>query len=128
MKSASPYQKVATSCLTILWIGALLFCSSILYYWHQYDVLKFKSNNIFASPKNFFVDQLLLSSNELELGETVNLINTNSKTDASNAKNHQPAAKAFPARKEIYSRILEQKIKNIGAQKTDGFTVKPLSQ
>ena len=128
MKSASPYQKVATSCLTVLWIGALLFCSSILYYWHQYDMLKFKSSNIFASPQNFFVDRLLLSSKELELDEMARLINTNSNTDTDNAKSYHLSAKTAPERKEIYSRILEQKMKIINTQKADSFTIKSLSQ
>lgn len=123
------YNKKTTTSLVILWIGAILFCTYMVYIWLQADKDLTGSDNNFVGYKNIFVDQLLLSAKDLQLGDNVNLININLNTDPDTK---QSAPKAVittpPERRLVYSKILQQKIEKISTEKTDGFTIKPLPQ
>ena len=126
MKKNIPYQKATNTSLIILWIGAVLFCISMLYTWTRSDRKELGLTGNVMSSDNIFVDQLLLSYKDYQLDGKVNLININLNTEPATSE-QDAAVKIIPDRKLVYSKILEQKCKNI-FQKTqsDGFTIKPL--
>lgn len=129
MEITPAYQKKASQCLIILWIGAIMFCLGMLYYWYKND-RSFLANGGLKNTQVFFVDQLLLSSKELELGNTVNLININLKADENLSSQTESTNYGIPDKKFVYSKIYEQKIKKFTSVKseTDGFTIKPIPQ
>lgn len=123
------YRKKTTTSLIILWIGSFIFFAFMVYMWQRSDNDVNVVNNQFTRHKNIFVDQLLLSTNDFQLGDKVGLININLNANPDkNFTEEQPVANNAPDRKLVYSKILQQKIEKISTDKTDGFTIKPLPQ
>ncbi|MFT4093175.1 MAG: hypothetical protein QM640_06010 [Niabella sp.] len=132
LKKPTPYHKITTVALTILWIGSLAFCGGMIYNWYVSDNWGSQANKNRLSPKDIFVDQLLLTSEDLQLGEEVNLININLNKATADTGSHDQQGSAtaitLPERKLVYSKILQDKIKKISTKNEDGFTIKPLPQ
>lgn len=92
-----------------------------------------ESGSLLSKPENIFADQLLLSSQDLQIGESANLINiTLNSDDDIKAHRADSSVSTTPERKLVYSRILKNKIKKISSEpatdNTNGFTIKPLPQ
>lgn len=110
-------NKLASLSLAVLWLGSVVLLIVMLNNWRGQS----KSNKL-------SVDQLLISSHDLRLGESFNLVNK--------SLNRDPARKetsgidtltAVPDRDIIYSKILKNKMRKISAvPKSDGLTIKPL--
>ena len=126
------YTRVTNVSLCILWVGALTLLLIMLYNWRTKRSTRFESIVLPSKAKGIFVDQLLLSSQDLQLSENANLINLSLKRD-STVKMFEPDSiiGTAPQRKLIYSKILKSKINEISSaprDDTDGFKIKPLPQ
>jgi len=104
----------------------------MLYNWKLPGMDSAESDSLLSKPENIFADQLLLSSQDLQIGESVNLINITLNSDGDiKAHRADSTVSTIPERKLVYSRILKNKIKKINstpATTTNGFTIKPLPQ
>lgn len=127
MKEPTSYNKITTTALIVLWIGSIIFCVNMIYNWSASDKTADEGGSGFINPKNIFVDQLLLSSKDLELGKNVNLININLNKVAG-IPGEDSTISTFPERKLVYSKIFQQKIKTISTKNSDGFSIKPLPE
>jgi len=128
LSTVAIYTKKALLSQLSLWIGALALCGAMLYYWHNYGSEKRNSDNQEIEAENISVDQLLLTSGDLELGNTVNLININLNKNNNPISNSSSPIQTKPQRSQKYSRILEYKIKKIAPKEANGFTIKPIPQ
>ncbi|MCH5689610.1 hypothetical protein LWM68_38515 [Niabella sp. W65] len=131
-KTNTFYAKSAGSSLVLLWIGASILLVIMLYNW-RVETDSADSKNGLSKPRDIFVDELLLSSQDLQLGESVGLINISLNRGAdeqARANNDEHVANTSPERKLVYSKMLKNKIKKISSApaNNDGFTIKPLPQ
>jgi len=130
MDQRASYNKQATSSLAVLWIGTLLLLAFMFYGWVHPQYEKRPLKGLFSSSKGVFVDQLLLSPEDLQLGDRVNLININLSKDMNLPFAEQDSfMKAPEAKKQVYSNILQNKLKKASSKQKnnkDDFIVKPL--
>lgn len=127
MKHKASYKRQAGASLAVLWIGALPLMAFMFYGWLQprYENREFKG--FLSSSRDVFIDQLLLSSEDLQLGDRVNLININLSKEMSLPYSKSDSfIKAPVGKKMVYSNILQNKLKKASSKENDGFTVKPL--
>lgn len=115
------YRKWTNISLVVLWAGAMLLLLVMFYNW--------------SDPSNkhpFFVDQLLRSAPELQLGAEVNLINITRNREAAAVTTvpQDSGTRTAPEREQIYSNLLKHKIKAASAEspRREGFVIKPLPQ
>src|SRR5690606_32605236 len=101
------------SSLVFLWIGTLALLLVMLYNWRS-DV-----KGAETVPENIFVDQLLLSSQDLQLGESANLINITLSRNSNNNLSGDSMINTSPQRRLVYSRILKSKINKIASAPVD---------
>ncbi|MCH5715311.1 hypothetical protein [Niabella hibiscisoli] len=125
------YVKRAKSSLVFLWIGAIMLLVIMLYNW-RVAANSTESKTELLKAKGIFVDELLLSTQDLQLGESVGLINISLNRDAAVATGElevAPETSTSPERKLAYSKMLKNKIKKIASTPAnDGFIIKPLPQ
>lgn len=130
-KTSTFYTKRASYSLILLWIGAMGLLITMLYNW-QAEADNNDIKNALLKPKGIFVDDLLLSSQDLQLGESVGLINISlNRNEAVSSLNtdESPAGNTSPERKLVYSKMLKNKIKNISSGPvSSGVIIKPLPQ
>lgn len=132
-KTSTFYTKRASASLVLLWIGAVILLMVMLYNWRT-ETDSSKSNTALLKAKGIFADELLLSSQDLQLGESVGLINISLNRGAiANATEDEDEAKletsTSPERKLVYSKMLKNKIKKISSTPANnGFIIKPLPQ
>lgn len=130
-KTSTFYATRASSSLVLLWIGAIILLMVMLYNWRT-ETDSSKSNTALLKAKGIFVDELLLSSQDLQLGESVGLINISLNRDATVntvEDEEEPETSTSPERKLVYSKMLKNKIKKISSTPSNnGFIIKPLPQ
>lgn len=130
-KTSTFYTTRTSSSLVLLWIGAIILLMVMLYNWRT-ETDSSKSNTALLKAKGIFVDELLLSSQDLQLGESVGLINISLNRDAIVNKvedKEEPETSTSPERKLVYSKMLKNKIKKISSTPSNnGFVIKPLPQ
>lgn len=117
--------------MVVLWIGAVLLLLVMLYYWKVPDTESIDSRSLLSKPANVFADELLLSSQDLEIGESANLINiTLNREGDAKIQRKSSSINTAPERKLVYSKILKNKIKKISSTSASasGFIIKPLPQ
>lgn len=112
--------------LVILYVGTFLLILLMMDQWQNIGGdRKIDLKNI-NSARNLFVDELLLSPGELQLGRNPILINiTLNELIDGNVTDHAGATNT-PARNRVYSKILEQKVKKAESQPLNDFELKPL--
>ena len=127
LKDKTVYAKGASSSLTVLWIGAILLLLVMLYNWKAPVADSNGSGSLLLKPETIFADQLLLSSQDLQIGENVNLINITLNREG---EGKDSSVNTAPERKLVYSRILKTKRRKISSapDPTSGCTIKPLPQ
>ncbi len=132
-KASTFYTKRARASLVLLWIGAIILLIAMLYNWRA-ETDSSKSDTALLKSKGIFADELLLSSQDLQLGESVGLINI-SLNRGTTVNVIEDEAKletsTSPERKLVYSKILKNKIKKISStpsNNNNGFIIKPLPQ
>ncbi|HTG56628.1 MAG TPA: hypothetical protein VL943_10190 [Niabella sp.] len=130
-KTSTFYTRRARASLVLLWIGAIILLMLMLYNW-RIETDSSKSNTALLKAKGIFADELLLSSQDLQLGENVGLINISLNRGAT-ANVAEDEAKletsTSPERKLVYSKMLKNKIKKISSTpSSNGFIIKPLPQ
>ncbi|HMR82023.1 MAG TPA: hypothetical protein PKE30_02790 [Niabella sp.] len=127
LKDKALYAKEASSSLIVLWIGAIFLLLVMLYNWNAPVTDSTGSVSLLSKPETIFADQLLLSSQDLQIGENVNLINITLKREG---EGKDSSVNTAPERKLVYSRILKNKIKKISSapDPASGFKIKPLPQ
>ena len=108
----------------ILWVGAFLLLIIMSYNW-----MAPQNPRSALRAKNIFIDQLLLSTRDLEMSENANLIKITlgKEGQSSNQFVQDSVVNTPPNRKLVYSKILNNQIKKISS-KSKGFTIKPLPQ
>ncbi|GAB3006269.1 hypothetical protein GCM10027051_01840 [Niabella terrae] len=129
-RAAVTYRKTTRISLLLLWTGALLALAFMLSTWRS-DA----EQSGFLS-KSILVDQLLLSSQDMDLGKSNALINIGLNrvmaAAAADTDTHSSVAEEKLAKKEVYRRILQQKINtlpnNAEESENEGFIIKPLPQ
>ncbi len=125
------YVKRAKYSLVFLWIGAITLLIIMLYNW-RVAADSSESKTELLKAKGIFVDELLLSTQDLQLGESVGLINISLNKDADVVTGELEEASetsSSPERKLVYSKMLKNKIKKISSTPANnGFTIKPLPQ
>ena len=130
-KTSTFYATRASSSLVLLWIGAIILLMVMLYNWRT-ETDGSKSNTALLKAKGIFVDELLLSSQDLQLGESVGLINISLNRDAAVntvEDEEEQETSTSPERKLVYSKMLKNKIKKISSTPSNnGFIIKPLPQ
>lgn len=130
-KANTFYAKGAGSSLFLLWIGAVILLVAMLYNW-RVETDSTDSQGGLSKPRDVFVDELLLSSQDLQLGESVGLINIslNRGADDQAVREEPHVVNTLPERKLVYSKMLKNKIKKISSTpaNNNGFTIKPLPQ
>jgi hypothetical protein len=130
-KTSTFYTKRASSSLVLLWIGATALLIVMLYNWRT-ETDSSKSNTALLKAKGIFADELLLSSQDLQLGESVGLINISLNRDATvntMEDEEEQETSTSPGRKLVYSKMLKNKIKKISSTPpNNGFVIKPLPQ
>ncbi len=130
-KTSTFYATRASSSLVLLWIGAIILLMVMLYNWRT-ETDGSKSNTALLKAKGIFVDELLLSSQDLQLGESVGLINISLNRDATvntMEDEEEQETSTSPERKLVYSKMLKNKIKKISSTPSNnGFIIKPLPQ
>ncbi len=130
MKQKGLNKKRVNASLAVLWIGALPLIAFMFYgwMWPPHDKPEFRG--FLSGSKRVFVDQLLLSRKDLQLGDRVNLININLSKEMNHPVEKQDSfMKASAGKKQVYSKILQSKLKKASYkqhQYPDGFIVKPL--
>ncbi len=132
MPTASTFfTKRASASLVLLWIGATILLIVMLYNW-RIETDTPKSNTALLKATGIFADELLLSSQDLQLGESVGLINISLNRGATvNASEEEVKLETStsPERKLVYSKMLKNKIKRISSTPpNNGFVIKPLPQ
>lgn len=126
------YTLKARQSIIILWVVAIAICGTMLFIWLNNDKVSLnKKNSSKINIGDFPVDQLLLTSGELEWGNSASLININLNSKGTNVSrpvNETPTVRTQPERTLDYSRILQYKIKKATPKTGNGFTIKPLPQ
>ncbi|MCF3110366.1 hypothetical protein LL912_16395 [Niabella sp. CC-SYL272] len=112
-----------------LWVVSIALVLGLVLNWQ----LQEDSERSADAHRHPSLDEMLLSFNELKLGNNTTLINLQLKeiSQISQKKsNTDTANKEIIAdyRKKIYDRILEEKIKTRKPDKQGGFTIKPVPQ
>ena len=133
LRSKAIYTRLANAALSILWVGALVLLMAMLYNWKNTQGQGLESFDMASRTKGIFVDQLLLSSQDLQLEKGANLINLSLKKDVvMNEPEQDSVLDSATHRKLLYSKILKSKIKEISAapaaDNKDGFIIKPLPE
>ncbi|WP_114789779.1 hypothetical protein U0035_10645 [Niabella yanshanensis] len=130
-KASTFYTRRARASLVLLWIGAIILLMLMLYNW-RIETDSSKSSTALLKAKGIFADELLLSSQDLQLGENVGLINISLNRGAiANAAEDEAKLETStsPERKLVYSKMLKNKIKKISSTPSgNGFIIKPLPQ
>lgn len=131
LKTNNFYAKRASSSLILLWVGAIILLIVMLYNW-QTETDSPDSRSALLKSKDIFADELLLSSQELLLGESAGLINLslNRNTTVNDVEREDDAeATTSPERKLVYSKMLKNKINRMSsAPANTGVSIKPLPQ
>lgn len=126
LAGARAINKLTNIVLAILWIGTFLLLGFMIYKWQDESIpLQGK-----AKAGNFFVDDVLLYTGDLELEKTSSLINItlNSAVPGNTNTAVVPQQKNESLRTQLYNNILNQKIKNATKQEANGFEIKPLPE
>ncbi len=124
-------NRITNTVLFILWVGTILLTAFMIYRWQDGNATEDKPKN----ARGYFIDDMLLSSGDLELKNTSSLINITLNTDK--PFNSAPAKNDFKAthisqnessRKILYDKILRQKLKKSQTKYSDGFSIQPLPE
>ncbi len=108
----------ALSALLILWSGALLIFAVMIFFWASIN----NTGPKLPADRSVYVDQLLLTSNDLNLPARTSLINTLRKDIG--IEEGPPSFRSAEDRNKVYNRLLEQRVKKAtSASSGDGWRV-----
>ncbi|MBZ4189050.1 hypothetical protein [Niabella beijingensis] len=112
--------------LVVLWMVSLTLILWLLFSWRQQQQAELYSRG----HRKLSLDDMLLSFNELKLGNNTTLINLQLKEISQKKNNTDTTDKEIIAdnRKKIYDRMLEEVIRSRPPVKQEGFTIKPVPQ
>lgn len=128
IKQVEKYKKTTKTSLSFLWIGAMLLLLFMFYGWQNPKNEKDAFKNVLLNPKDIFIDELLLSSQDLQLNNRINLININLSKGMNDTEAISDSLMLVsPNKRRVYSRILQSKLNKVSeAGNNDGFTIKPI--
>lgn len=111
--------------IIILWLGTIILLGYMIYYWSISESEYRNDKTLNRNSKKVFVDQLLLSPGELDLGELNSLINITLNMQRNDIKEPE-ISRALNEKRQVFNKILQQKINKLPKENSVGFTIKPI--
>ena len=121
-------DKATNIVLVILWVGAAALITFMMFRWQKGGSLSHSWGNAFG--KELLIDDVLLSTGDLELDKNTSLINITLNQSSANTDRFTEleARRSDASKNVIYNNILKQKIQKAKKEPSDGFVIKPLPE